>query len=177
MSVPGDGVAAQEYIVDRRAALAELYRSEYRSLVRLACLLLDRPEPAEEIVQDAFVKLDGNWDKVQDPSARVAYLRSIVMNLARSRLRRRLVTRRHRPDPPDDVAAAEDGAVLRQDRQEVIDALRTLPGRQRECLVLRFYEDLTEVEIARTLGISQGAVKSHLHRAMQAMSKKLEALG
>lgn len=162
--------------VDRRTALSDLYRAEYRNLVRLATLLVDQQEVAEEIVQEAFVRMDGAWDRVQDPAARPAYLRSIVMNLARSGLRRRLVARRHRPVPVADVAAAEQHAVLREDQREVLAALDTLPLRQRQCVVLRFYEDFTEVQIAEALGISQGSVKQHLHRAMQSLTERLEAL-
>jgi RNA polymerase sigma-70 factor (sigma-E family) len=176
MSIPRDDAAAPAYATDQRTALSDLYRAEYRSLVRLAAMLVDQRELAEEVVQDAFVKLDHHWDRVQDPAARPAYLRSIVMNLARSRMRRRLVSRKHAPAAGPDALAAEEHVVLSEARREVVDALRTLPTRQRECLVLRFYQDLTEREIASTLGISQGAVKSHLHRGMTAMTKKLEAL-
>jgi RNA polymerase sigma-70 factor (sigma-E family) len=161
---------------DQRTALSDLYRAEYANLVRLACLLVDQREVAEEIVQEAFVKLDRSWERVADPAARPAYLRSIVMNLARSGLRRRMVARKHRPAPMPDAAAAEHHAVLREDQREVIAAIGTLPTRQRQCLVLRFYEDLTEVQIAEALGISQGSVKTHLHRAMQAMTNRLGEL-
>jgi RNA polymerase sigma-70 factor (sigma-E family) len=162
--------------VDQRTALSDLYRSEYRRLVRLAVLLVDQPELAEEIVQDAFVKLDQAWDRVRDPAARPAYLRSIVMNGARSGLRRRLVARRHAPTPVGDAPAAEAAVVLREDQEEVLAAVRTLPLRQRQCVALRFYEDMTEAQIAETLGISQGSVKTHLHRAMASLTERLEAL-
>jgi RNA polymerase sigma-70 factor (sigma-E family) len=162
--------------VDRRTALSDLYRAEYRNLVRLATLLVDQQDVAEEIVQEAFVRMDGAWDRVRDPAARPAYLRSIVLNLARSGLRRRLVARRHRPEPVADAAAAEHHVVLHEDQREVLAALATLPMRQRQCVVLRFYEDLTEVQIAETLGISQGSVKQHLHRAMQSLTERLGAL-
>lgn len=176
MSVHPEEATAPVYATDRRTALSDLYRREYRSLVRLACLLVDQVEVAEELVQEAFVRLDRNWDKVHDEAARPAYLRSIVMNLARSSLRRRLVARRHQPKPAPDAPPAEDGAVLAEDHREVVAALRTLPARQRECVVLRFYQDCTEAEIAQTLGISPGSVKTHLHRAMRTLSDRLEAL-
>jgi RNA polymerase sigma-70 factor (sigma-E family) len=162
--------------VDRRTALSDLYRAEYRNLVRLATLLVDQQEAAEEIVQEAFVRLDRSWDRVQDAAARPAYLRSIVMNLARSGLRRRMVARRHRPDSRPDAPAAEQHAVLREDQREVLAALDTLSMRQRQCVVLRFYEDMTDVQIAEALGISPGSVKQHLHRAMQSLTDRLEAL-
>lgn len=176
MSVHPDEAPTTAYATDRRVALSDLYRSEYAGLVRLACLLVDQREVAEELVQEAFVRLDRSWDRVRDPAAQPAYLRSIVMNLARSSLRRRLVARRHRPAPAPDAAPAEDHAVLREDQAEVLAAVRLLPGRQRACIVLRFYEDMTEAQIAQTLGISPGSVKTHLHRAMQALTTRLEAL-
>lgn len=164
-------------IDERRHRLAELHRGEYRSLVRLAALLVDERGAAEEIVQEAFVRLDRSWDRVTDPDRLDAYLRSIVLNLARSGMRRRRVALRHaeRGSPTPAAAAADERAVLREDQAEVLAALRTLPTRQREVLVLRFWQDATETEIADALGISVGSVKTHLHRALGAMTTKLEA--
>jgi RNA polymerase sigma-70 factor (sigma-E family) len=162
--------------LDRRAALSDLYRAEYRNLVRLATLLGGAQDAAEEIVQDAFVKLDQSWDRVADPAARPAYLRTIVLNLARSGHRRKQVADRHRPLPSPDVAPAEHHAVIAEDQREVVEAIRALPERQKQCMVLRFYEDMTEVQIAEALGISQGSVKTHLHRAMQTLSARLGGL-
>jgi RNA polymerase sigma-70 factor (sigma-E family) len=159
----------------RRETLAEMHREHYAHLVRLACLLVDRVDVAEEIVQEAFVRLHGSLDRIEDPADRPAYLRSIVMNLARSRLRRRQVVDRHPPLPSPDGAPADADVVLREDQREVIAALRTLPERQRACLVLRYYGELSEAEIAATLGISAGSVKTHVSRAMAAMTKQLEA--
>ncbi len=176
MSLSEDGVAVAVEADDRRVALSDLYRQEYRSLVRLATLLLDRTDLAEEVVQEAFIRMDRSWDRVRAPSARPAYLRSIVLNLSRSSMRRRMLARRRRPWPDADAPPAEERAVLREDQREVVEALRTLPGRQRACLVLRYWQDLTESEIADELGISAGSVKSHLHRGMRAMTEKLEAL-
>jgi hypothetical protein len=87
-------------------------------------------------VQEAFIRLHRHWARVHDAPA---YLRSTVLNLARSRLRRRLVARRHQPTPRPNAASAEAHAVLSEDQREVIAALRGLPRRQRECLVLRYY--------------------------------------
>jgi RNA polymerase sigma-70 factor (sigma-E family) len=169
--VSGDVVAAEA--VDRRTALSDLYRTHYRDLVRLATLLGGAQDAAEEIVQDAFVKLDQSWDRVGVPSARPAYLRSIVLNLSRSGHRRRAVAERHRPSPAPDAAPAEHHAVVAEDAREVVAAIRALPERQRQCMVLRFYEDCTETEIAAALGISVGSVKTHLHRAMQTLAARL----
>jgi len=157
---------------DRDVVLAELHRDEYRSLVRLACLLLDDRGSGEEVVQEAFVRVYQSWGRVDQP---LAYLRRTVMNLARSRMRRRLVARR-RVEPvavPD--LSADERLVLLDDQQEVLDAMRSLPRRQRECLVLRYYLDLSESEIASTLGISNGSVKSHASRGLAALAKHLEA--
>jgi RNA polymerase sigma-70 factor (sigma-E family) len=172
--VSGDAVAAEA--VDRRTALSDLYRAEYRNLVRLATLLGGAQDAAEEIVQDAFVKLDQSWDRVGDPAARPAYLRSIVLNLSRSGHRRRAVADRHRPLPSPDAAAAEHHAVVAEDQREVVEAIRALPERQKQCLVLRFYEDMTETQIAEALDISVGSVKTHLHRGMQSLAARLGKL-
>jgi len=159
---------------DRRLALADLYRARYGAMVRLATLLVDQPETAEDIVQEAFVRLDAHWDRVEDPSARSAYLRATVVNLGRSRLRRRRVARRLRLGPGTDAVAAEHHAMVREDQRRVLAALATLSDRQRACVVLRYYEDLTEPAIAETLGISVGSVKTHLHRALAHLSRRLE---
>jgi len=158
----------------RRDRLHDLYRTHYRDLVRLACLLLDHTEAAEEVVQDAFVRLHGALDRIEDGAATPAYLRSMVMNGARSKLRHRQVVRRHPPMPEPHAEAADAGAVLHEDQREVIEALRTLPARQRECLVLRYYGGCSEAEIAQTLGIARGTVKSSVSRAMAAMTERLE---
>lgn len=158
----------------RRDRLRELYEAHYRDLVRLACLLVDRTEAAEEVVQDAFVRLHGALDRITDDDAAPAYLRSIVMNGARSRLRHRQVVRRHPPVPEPAAAPADAGALLREDQREVIEALRSLPTRQRECLVLRYYGGCSEAEIAATLGIARGTVKSNVSRGMAAMTQRLE---
>ena len=160
---------------DRDAALVALYRSEYRALVRLACVLLDDRGTGEEVVQDAFVKLHGAWGRLRDPAAAPTYLRTTVMNLARSRMRRRQVARRH--DRADDrvAASAEDAAMASAGDSRMLVALRSLSRRQRECLVLRFYLDLSEEETAATLQIAKGSVKSHTHRGLAALARRLEA--
>lgn len=160
---------------DADEAVTSLYAAHYRSLVRMAALLLRDGGEAEEVVQDAFVRLYGALDRIEDDAATPAYLRSIVMNGARSKLRHRQVVRRHPPTPDPHAEAADAGAVLHEDQREVIEALRTLPTRQRECLVLRYYGGCSEAEIASTLGIARGTVKSSISRAMAAMSQRLEA--
>ena len=157
------------------AALTALYTAHYRSLVRLAALLLDDIGTSEEVVQDAYVKMHGAWSRIRDPDAAIGYLRTTVVNLARSRMRRALVARKHAPKPAPDWPSAEYGALERLERDRLIQALRELPGRQRECLVLRYYADLSEAQIAQAMGISAGAVKTHASRGMAALRAKLEA--
>jgi RNA polymerase sigma-70 factor (sigma-E family) len=156
---------------DRDVALAALHRAHYPSLVRLACLLLDDRATGEEIVQDAFIRVYHAWARVEQP---LPYLRTTVLNLSRSRMRRRLVARRHVEPAERPAASAEEEHVLLMEHQQVLDAVRALPRRQRECLVLRYYLDLSEAEIATALGISTGSVKSHSHRGMAALGRRLE---
>lgn len=162
--------------LDRDQLLSELYREHYRSLVRLAALLLDRREAAEEVVQDAYLKLYRNAERITKRSSADAYLRSIVLNLARSHMRRRMVARKHPPGPQPPSPGADARITVSEDTAEVLDALRALPRRQRECLALRFYEELTEEEIASTLGISRSSVKTHVRRGLTTLADKLEAL-
>lgn len=166
--------------MDADDALAELFERLYPSLVGTARLLLDDPHQAEEVVQEAFVRVRSTWWRVRDPDRAAAYLRRTVVNLARSGLRRRALARvrdpQHARTNRVTAVAAEDTAVLRDEHRKVAAALEHLPGRQRECIVLRYYLDLSEAEIARTLGISAGSVKTHVHRGLAALGVRLEEL-
>ncbi|HEY8457063.1 MAG TPA: SigE family RNA polymerase sigma factor [Actinopolymorphaceae bacterium] len=158
----------------RDAALADLCREHWVALVRLALLMLgDRPS-AEDAVQDAFAGLYRNWERLRDPSQALTYLRSSVLNRSRSILRRRRVAllHTHFHDPP--VWSAEHEAVLSEDRREVLRALTRLPARRREVLVLRFYLDLKDAEIATTLGISEGAVRTAASRGLASLARILK---
>ena len=156
--------------------LAGAYHEHYASLVRLASLLLDDVGSCEEVVQDAFVRIWQQGAELRSPDKLPAYLRSAVLNGARSRLRRRLVQRRHLATvpPPGSQRAAEDDALAGDPDRAVLGALRRLPDRQREVLVLRYYLDLPEAEIAATLGISPGSVKTHAHRGLATLASRLE---
>jgi RNA polymerase sigma factor (sigma-70 family) len=112
---------------------------------------------------------------MRDQDRAAGYVRATAMNLARSRLRHRMVVLRHPPKHPVDAISAEEDVMLREDHREVVAALRRLPLRQRECLVLRYYAELTDNEIARTLGISANSVKTHLGRGMASLEVRLEA--
>jgi RNA polymerase sigma-70 factor (sigma-E family) len=158
---------------EAREAVLELYSEHYSSLVRLAHLMAHDPSQAEDIVHEAFLKMYGAWRRIQDPEKALPYLRTTVANGARGRARRHLIALRHRPAAPANAAAAEDGALVRESQRAVVDALRELPTRQRQCLVLRHYEDLSESEIAGTLGISVGSVRTHVKRGSRALQRKL----
>ena len=155
------------------AAFADLFRSHFPGMLRLAALLgADDPE---DVVQEAFVRLHDRRRRMRDSDAALAYLRATVCNLSRSRLRHLRVVRRHAATHVPDAASAEQAAVLREDQQEVLAALAAMPARQREALVLRYWGEMAGPEIARAMGISAGAVKSHLSRGMDALEKMLEA--
>jgi RNA polymerase sigma-70 factor (sigma-E family) len=173
MADAGEYAARQS---DADAALVELYRAHYTSLVRLAALLLDDIGSSEEVVQDAFVRMHGAWRRLRDPEKALPYLRTTVVNLSRSRMRKRQVARRHPERPPVDAPSAEYGAISREERREVVAALGALPPKQREALVLRYYGELSEAEIAAAMHVSTGAVKSHLHRGKAALARHLEPL-
>jgi RNA polymerase sigma-70 factor (sigma-E family) len=159
---------------DADRAVTELYTTHYRSLVRLAALLVRDTGTAEEVVQDSFVAMHGAWRRLRDSEKALSYLRQSVVNRSRSVLRHRVVVDRNAPKPAPDEPSAEHGAFALLDRSAVIAALRKLPPRQREALVLRFYADMSEAQIAGAMSISRGAVKSHTARAMQALRVVLE---
>lgn len=160
---------------DADTAVDELYAAHYRQLVRLSMLLVRDRETAEEVVQDSFVAMHGRWRRLHDPDKAVAYLRQTVVNRSRSVLRRRGVERRHAPTySPLEHPGADHDALAGERRSEVLDAMRALPTRQREVLALRYYLDLSEAEIADTLGISRGAVKSHASRGVASLRHLLK---
>jgi RNA polymerase sigma-70 factor (sigma-E family) len=158
-------------------AVTALFSSEYRPLVRLASLLLRDAGLAEEVVQDAFVGLHERWTRLRDPDSAAAYLRQSVVNRCRSALRHRGVVDRflRRQPEPATVPSAESGAVAAETNAEVLAAVRVLPTRQREALVLRYYLDLSEAQTAEVMGVSTGAVKSHTARALAALRRTMES--
>jgi RNA polymerase sigma-70 factor (sigma-E family) len=159
---------------DADRAVTALYSTHYRSLVRLAALLVRDVATAEEVVQDSFVAMHGGWRRLRDSEKALSYLRQSVVNRSRSVLRHRVVVDRNAPKPSPDMPSAEHGAIVLLERSAVVSALRTLPPRQREALVLRYYGDMSEAQIADIMGISRGAVKSHTARAMSALRSVLE---
>lgn len=161
---------------DADQAVTALYSAHYRSLVRLATLLVRDVATAEEVVQDAFVAMHGAWRRLREPDKALSYLRQSVVNRSRSVLRHRAVVEKYAPKGLPDAPSAENGAIVELERSAVVKALRALPTRQREALVLRYYGDLSEADIAHTMGISRGAVKSHTARGMAALRSVLEHL-
>ena len=159
---------------DADEALVALYTTHYRSLVRMAALLLHDTPAAEDVVQDSFLAVHAAWRRLRDPDRALAYLRQAVVNRARSRLRHLKVVERKAPAPMPDTASAEHGAMVALEHAQVMTALRALPQRQREVLVLRYYSDLSESQIADALGISNGAVKSHASRGIATLRETLE---
>ncbi len=163
---------------DADQAVTHLFGAHYRPMVRLASLLLHERGRAEEVVQDAYVRLHARWHKLRDPDKALAYLRVAVVNGCRSALRHRRVVDAHlaASRPPADAPSAESGALDLLTQAAVLDAIRRLPTRQREAIVLRYYVDLSEAEIAEAMGCSRGAVKSHAARAVAALRPILERL-
>lgn len=165
-----DPVAAQAVCDwDAGRALAELYAVHYQALVRLAALLVRDMATAEEVVQDSFVAMHANWRRLRDSGKASSYLRRCVVNRSRSVLRHQMVAERNMLQPLPEMPSAEQGAMTLLERSAVVAALHGLPARQREALVLRYYAGLPEAEIASAMGISRGAVKSHVFRAMSAL--------
>src|SRR6202035_3366738 len=166
------GSVAAEWDAER--AVTALYGTHYRPLVRLAALLVRDNATAEEVVQDSFVAMHASWRRLRDTDKALSYLRQSVVNRSRSVLRHRMVVDKNTPKPPPDMPSAEHGAIIQLERSAVVSALRSLPERQREALVLRYFGDLSEAQIASEMGISRGAVKSHTARAMSALRVVLE---
>lgn len=143
-------------------SLVDLYQERYAPMVRLAYLLTGDAAAAEELVQDSFVSVHRSWDRARQPSA---YLRAAVVNACRSWGRRRTLERSHlRADVEAAVAPADDG---------LWDVLQVLPHRQRAAIVLRFYDDLPDDEIATILGCRPATVRTAVHRGLAAMRKEL----
>ena len=158
-------------MVSSGEVLAGLFAQHYVALVRLAMVLLQDLAAAEEVVQDAFVAMHGR--RLRNPDKAPAYLRRAVVSGSRSVLRHRTVEDRNPPPPLPDMPSAGHGAMVRPEMSVVAKALRTLPRRHREAVILRYYMDLSETETAAAMGISEGAAKSYAHRGMVALRAML----
>lgn len=160
--------------------VVRLFRAEGRSLVSLARLFVDDRDAAEDLVQEAFIRLARHAGDIETVERAPAYLRSIVLNLARDHNRRGLVSLRHQAaaereiggdnDPTDGVA---DRLTRDTDNLFVLECVRRLPVRQRDCITLRYFEERSIDEIAAVLGVSVNSVKTHLRRAMEHLGRAL----
>lgn len=160
---------------EERPTVTDLYHAHRLGLVRLAVLLVDHQDIAEDVVQEAFAALfQKHGERLDDLDNALGYLRTSVVNGARSVLRRRRTAREYVPPHEADAPSAEEHAVLNDEHRRVVVALRELTERQREVLVLRYWSDLSEAQIAESLGLSRGAVKSTASRALDALEKQLE---
>lgn len=171
----------EELALSARAAwtadelVTDLFRQEASNLVRLARFFVDDRDAAEDLVQEAFIRLSRSAGRIKSRDRAPAYLRSIVLNLARDHNRRGLVSLRHRPAAEPEPISIDDALAAEEDHQKVIAALGSLPHRQRDCLVLRYYLELGVPEIAATLGISANSVKTHLQRGLRGLEADLGA--
>lgn len=165
--------SVREGVVDVPA----IYQSHWRQMVRLAVLLVDDTAAAEDVVQDAFIALYKQQHTLRSPHAAVAYLRTSVVNLGRSTLRRRMTARKHvTVGERDETPGADSVVLLAAEHAEVLAALKGLPQRQREVLVLRYWGNVSEAEIAETLGISVGTVKSSASRGIASLRSGLDGV-
>src|SRR5215467_4676766 len=143
------GSASAEW--DAARATTAIYTAHHDSLLRLAVLLVRDVPTAEEVLQESFIAMHEAWHRLRDTEKALSYLRQSVVNRSRSVLRHRVVADRDAPKPAPDMPSAEEGAISALERSAVISALRALPPRQREVVVLRYYADLSDVQIAATL--------------------------
>lgn len=157
----------------RETAFLELFEANYRDMCRLATLLLSDPHRAEDMVQEAFLRTYSGWGKLRHPERADAYVRRSVVNLCRSGLRHRLVETRGnaraagQPQLPGWDGDGTGTSIA------VLHAVRALPTRQRTAVVLRYYADLSQSDMAETMGCSVGTVKSQLAKARAALSRSL----
>jgi RNA polymerase sigma-70 factor (sigma-E family) len=158
--------------------LAGLFRAHHLELVRLAAFVIGDVAAGEDVVQDVFVRLQQRWDDLAGQWDPLPYLRTAVINGCRSAFKRRTSLLRRQAaaaaDPAPPPLTAEESLLLSEGRRRLLAALATLPRRRREVLVLRYYVGLSEAEIASTLGISPGTVKSTAARGLDALARILE---
>jgi RNA polymerase sigma-70 factor (sigma-E family) len=165
------GSPVVEISEDIATGVSGLFRARYPEMVRLANLLgADDPE---DIAQEAFARLIRKHDSLRNPEAALAYVRASVCNLTRNRHRHLRVVRLHTPAGRHEDSS-EQVVMVREDHREVLAALAELPPRRREAIVLRYWLDLSEREIAAAMGCSPGTVKSHVSRGLAALASALQ---
>jgi RNA polymerase sigma-70 factor (sigma-E family) len=155
------------------SSFAALYQAERLGMIRLAAFLVGDLHLAEDVVQDAFTGLHSNWHRLRDEQSAMGYLRRAVVNRSRSVLRRRRTADRHPWPAAAPAPAADTGVLAAEEHGRLRQALSGLPRRQREVLVLRYWSNLTEAEIADTLGVGTGTVKSSASRGLRALQATL----
>jgi RNA polymerase sigma-70 factor (sigma-E family) len=160
--------------MDARTHVSALYEAHALALVRLAILMTGDKSTAEDVVQDAFLGLYRRWQSLRDHDKALGYLRSSVLNGCRSVHRLRFRHQALTLESPGDVSSAEAEAMLGEAHREVLAALRRLPRRQREAVVLRYYLDMTEAQAAQAMGVVQGTVKSATSRGLDALARMLK---
>ena len=156
------------------SSLRELYRSQFAPMVRVATALLGDRAAAEDVVQDAFVTVGRRLDSLS--GSEVAYLRRAVVNGCRGSVRRGRAAKRQPIALVTEAAGADVGAAQRVEHDRILVALDALSGRQRHCLVLRYYAGLTDAEIAHATSLHIGSVKTHIRRGLEALRPTLEDL-
>jgi RNA polymerase sigma-70 factor (sigma-E family) len=155
-------------------AVTALYERHALGLTRLAFLMLGDRQTAEDVVQEAFCGLYRAWDRLPDHAHALGYVRSSVLNGSRSALGRSRRVPRAVAVEAAATASAEDAVLAGERQRETVAALRRLPPRQREAVVLRYFADLPEQETAVAMGVSRGTVKSTTSRALAALARMLQ---
>ena len=174
---PDGEVARSEGPVGADRAVTALYLTHYRPLVRMAVLLVQDLATAEEIVQDSFVAVHAAWRRLPDADHALSYLRRSVVDRSRSALRQHVVVDKLAPRLTPGLPGSPAEADIKVERSAFISALWTLPARQREVVVLRYFADLPETQVASATGISAGAVKAHAAQAMSSLRAELRKPG
>jgi RNA polymerase sigma-70 factor (sigma-E family) len=159
---------------DAARAVTELFRVHHLELVRLALVVVGDLGTAEDVVQDVFERLHRRWPRLRDEASGLAYARSSVLNACRSVHRRSAVARKYAGRLAIAPGLSADTAQESAERSSMLTALRGLPRRQREVLVLRYYADLNVAEVSGTLGITPGAVRSTTTRGLAALGRALK---
>ena len=157
-----------------RQQVTALYQAHALRLIKLAVLMVGDQLTAEDVVQDAFLGLYRRWSALQDQDRALSYVRTSVINGCRMSHRGKYRRGHIAPEVPGHAESAEATAMLGEAHREVLDALRRLPARQREAVVLRYYLDMTEAQAAHAMGVSRGTVKSATSRGIAALARLLK---
>jgi RNA polymerase sigma-70 factor (sigma-E family) len=150
-----------------------LYERNHADMVRFAAFLTGNVDAAEDVAHEAFIRVFDAWDRIEDPARADAYLRTTVVNVVRSGYRRDEVAARRAERHLVAVPSAEDDALGQLGRQHVLTVISSLPLQQRACVVMRHWMRMTESEIAETLGVSVGSVRTHVKRGTAALKDRL----